>query len=1440
MNSRHSNNQTDRPITVWGYQTASVLGILFLIAQICGTVPMAYSQSAVYVDDQPAAQALIKQALFLYNQRRLTESATRLQKLMEQYPRSVTHTQGSLHTDALRWTRQFIASNPQLLDTYRELHDPLAQHALKRALTPAPNLSALDALVQKYFLSPSGLEAGLALSALLLEKGRPLDAAGVLDQLQTHPSLPTKNERWHLLQCIAGLYGNDARRLDQHEQELRLLKSIGALGSLAKLKSSLERHSDKSFSSVDLLPKAEIPKAGKPFWIQQTPTKPEYLKTTQASGPIYARGYDPEEAYLLPVLHQDVIFVNDGQSLLAYQRYTGRSVWAKPFKLDPKYDQKQFQYPSGRPRPYDQRNVAIAGRRLIAVMGFAPGTSHSSPKGSGGLICVDKNTGRLLWQYTPVQLHPKLDNTYMHGIVQQAGGRIYLVLNRSQPNGGRSAYVAAVNAQDGKLLWYRLVSNVSTSRLGMVSPLARFTLTGGRLYMADNLGIVCCLNSRTGSMIWLRANVASPKTAAEADRRARLRLSTGKVARPILLDKGLLVAFKGDATNALLLDPDTGQQIINEKAEPVELSAAQWNQADHLIKVGSDVLSIGKIAYLIDGQSLKMKWKAPMPDQAGLVGRPCVTKDLLIVPLRKHLHLIKLVDGKPLDPIPYFTQEDQDISLESGNVLALDGQLIISTRDNRLVTHIAFDHIVKLLRTNIKQNPEESAPGLTLAEVAIMSLSRTPIPGEAQQALLDGLDHALAVSQQPQSKQLLQEQIFRRIVTLLDQMKQTDLTLRNQLFDRLARSAVYPQQKVAFRLRKAAFLLQNGQSNLALQRAIDLYQSILNNPTLWPQMTALPNQTVSAGYEARRRLEQWYETAGPGQVREIYASHDQLALELLENLEAKLKQSADLGARPSRQLIDEFQGLTDSFPIAHAAPKALWNAAEAYRSHGDDHRAIGQLHKALHSKALHQEASLHALLGQIVGRLADTYQKLGKPDQAQWVLLKAQKRHPNLRALRGQEQVSIDAWLSDLASKKRIELTLPNFTAPMAAPKILSGQLLTSSANRPAHWATDSVLIAQKGQIHFYRDPALAKPLWSRTIKNGLVRLLAMNRNWIFLLDGHELSCLSKADGNLRWGPVDLNRAIKMEPNAADEQAIPDLLSRVAFNDQLVCLADPLGRILSIDIADGKLLWRQELPLRHLTHLSLHEQVLALAGTIEKSGRQGMILALDPASGRPLFPGKLVDPPNWLNAQISNRILYSTRTSLSALDLHTGKRLWQTQQQIGMALTGVGAVHDRQVLLQQRNGSVLMVTLVTGKQPRQVVASQIEPTERNSISIMAVADQWQIQTHRQLVSLSAQGKMCWEDSISQLDRGGSCQGQLISRQCILAFVEQPGTKGKVTYRLLLLDRKRNGGVLNPDLQASILPLDHPVEQAILLNGRLIIGSGQKIIVISGRDVSKAP
>jgi len=98
-------------------------------------------------------------------------------------------------------------------------------------------------------------------------------------------------------------------------------------------------------------------------------------------------------------------------------------------------------------------------------------------------------------------------------------------------------------------------------------------------------------------------------------------------------------------------------------------------------------------------------------------------------------------------------------------------------------------------------------------------------------------------------------------------------------------------------------------------------------------------------------------------------------------------------------------------------------------------------------------------------------------------------------------------------------------------------------------------------------------------------------------------------------------------------------------------------KVQAIDVYTGRRLWQAELPFHH----SLNDQIVALDDALYVAGRN-MCLMLDPASGRPLarfnLPADLAGP--WLNLRVcGTHLIGQSGKELVCMDRHTGRVEWR-------------------------------------------------------------------------------------------------------------------------------------------------------------------------------------
>ncbi len=1459
-----------------------VAGLLVVACAISSSLHAQSDATPVYIEDSPDADDLVKQAQVLRDQKRLTETAAMYQRIATDFGRKLMKLEGPIYVDARRWVRMTVAADAPLLAAYRALHEPVAARATEEAMKPSPRLEALEQVAQRYGLCDAGLDAALRAAALHLERGQPIDAGNLLDEFADHPGIAGQRVRWHQLRATSAMYARDPIRLAQHTKALADLKSAGAIREIQEWQSQLANRADEpARTSLAAMPHVELPNPpGKPLFVREAQTEADAPR-----GPSTDPSRQPnrsDDHHMIPTVVGDTIYINTGLTLRALDRSSLSDIWATPFApggVDgTAYD--RFGVLGRDQAVRDQRGVLIDGERIVAVMG------RVSSQGRGQVMAgtpdtmmvgVGRADGRPVWRKTAEQFDATFEQSFFHGTPVGGDGRAYIMVRRSQNSGFRDAYVLAVNTHDGGLIWKRHISSTTpgfTSR-GFTHLLAH----GGRLYVADNLGAIACLDGRTGAMRWLhrmsqfkvvRAGPSSGNNAAWS------------VNAPVLCKAGLVVSPFMAGTSAILLDPDTGKKLRDLDTEP-------FVNAAYIMALGDgDLLTIGATIHRIFGASLETQWAASTGEAGVPAARGVVVGNRVMIPTGNWIVTINLDTGK----------KEPDVPLDvAGNLLALDGQMVV-TAGTTIRSYMTWPVVYENLTSRIRRNPTDAQAGLALAHAALAS-------GKADEAL-EGVDHVVAVLRhravtrpdglRPEADEVHTE-LFQQLMRLSDKGLTKDVPLRGELFDRIAKATVTPRDEVQYHLAFASFLLESPWPETEqLDRRRDAarhFQTVLENPLLAGQLVPRLGAWQQGGVEARMKLAAMIERFG----RAVYEEFDDRAAEELNRL--TLGGDAD-----AAQLIE----LTRKYPLAKSTGAALLAAGEALARSGRHVDAITQLRRA------YRERSAMPIRARIIGRLVDQYIRIGKPLRARQWLTRADR--DNIHPVRDGKPVTARAWLADLGNEAVGLQTLPDLREKLGKPSILAGTLLLPRTQPRDQWPLDRVMMQFGGQIQLRGGPAFER-LWETKLEPEAELLWLNDTLCLFWIESSQtLVALDARSGKLLWQPLKTQTLLKdMAGPAAgggdrpqpflplipegparrrfimrdgvlidigndapllfqdqpggrgntnkltmNGQQVPagaafaDRPVRVIINDAIACIADASGRLIGIDMDSGQVQWRVQAPFDRVHHLAISGECIAAAGHIEAMANtetsRSIIIALDALTGDVITQVEAPANLMWLGLSEGDSLIYvdqpADRREKSKITVHRlpdGELDWRADLSTGR-VDGVTLAGESILVL--IDGSNLMVVEPLARIVRDPLGSVlIERTD--GVDVAPAGDRWHLLTPNRCAAVRSDSRMIWRDGID--DDAGSRVVQMVGRDRMLvvtyagdddlAALRLPPPQRlpdpriqedfTVTYRLFLLDRQ--GGSILQEYRLPLTAARIDPQQCMLLNHHLLLGIGAQTMVI---------
>jgi hypothetical protein len=739
--------------------------------------------------------------------------------------------------------------------------------------------------------------------------------------------------------------------------------------------------------------------------------------------------------------------------------------------------------------------------------------------------------------------------------------RVFVLIRRSQMSGFQDEYLAALDARTGKPLWRRYLSSAVAPNRSANRPMSQMLLSGGRLYLADNLGAVTCVRARDGVALWTNVLPDRPD-ALEAMGRPRPTSAPWQVGPPVLVEAGLIVPSVDTNMPARLLDPATGKKLR-------DLTGSAWAEPDYLIEANGHVLSVGPALHLLDGKTLEIKWTRRVASgaDARLQGRAAVTADSVIVPLRDRLEVLSLADGQPIA---------SHAMAEPGSVLPLPDQLVITDLD-AVRSHMPWDVAYATLQKRMEADKTDPMPALALAHLATNA--------NQPAAVLQGVDAALESLRQRQAAlagdathadaaAAMQHEVFRQMLDFATRPGPTDATLRRALFDRLPAASGNPADEVAYRFAFGAFL-----EGVQPTEAADHYQAILMDPTLAGQLYQRGVMSLQAGLEARRRLKGMVATAG----QRVYERYDAAAAQRLAEVTAGVPDPAAL------------LEIAKQYPVAQAAPQALLAAGERMVASGNPAAAVPHLKHAF-------EIGDATVKARAAGAVVQAHLAQQRAGQARHWLLTVRRRSPELQPIRDGQPVSTDAWLAELAGQPQGDGRLASLDLPLGSPVTIEGRLLVPTAQSEETWPTDSLLVFSRGMVRMLRTsqgegaPAGFAPVWELPIERAAPVVLRFDQDQVVLWYDHNFTAqaIDARTGKPAWEVIDAKARLaevgdeqqRRQAANEDEKAFMDVLNPggmdmrrfrrlqamrrgeardepsyfVKVNESVICLADRTGR----------------------------------------------------------------------------------------------------------------------------------------------------------------------------------------------------------------------------------------------------------------------------------------
>lgn len=559
---------------------ALVLLVLAWIGLLAATTGAPAQQVQIQIGNTPTPANEDPYGVYLPTDRTLSRGVTRAKERLEsgEYNEALAFLQQLLdrnedvfvddgsdanHLEGLKaGARKLIAGLPKAgREMYELLHTAAARRELDAALA-AGDRNALAQLVRRYLLTGPGCEAAFVLAQAELDRGHPLSAAHLYEQLLSDPVAAARFEPQ--LSLLAALSWRAAGRTDTAAETLRTLaqKYPDAKVELAGRSVALPKYSE---SNEDLLAWLDD-KVGSSHAVDAT--KSDWLTSrgdgtrnaaSEGGAPHWSARWlsrvvnDPRfEKFLIerremaeqqgvvaipaarPIATGNVVLMRTPQNVVAIDWQTGKRIWETREEESAAREQYLAEFTSGAnmdelsvlSHPLEQRvwddtltmSLSSDGQRAYALSGmsllerddqsaFGIGPGFGSPYGAAAaptnrLTAYELATeGKLAWEIDGVNATGDLAGVFFLGAPLAIDGSLYVLAEI------RSAiYLLSLEPTTGKLQWRQQLAGLELGialdpqrRLNAATP----SYSAGILVCPTTAGIVVAVDTIRREFAWV-------------------------------------------------------------------------------------------------------------------------------------------------------------------------------------------------------------------------------------------------------------------------------------------------------------------------------------------------------------------------------------------------------------------------------------------------------------------------------------------------------------------------------------------------------------------------------------------------------------------------------------------------------------------------------------------------------------------------------------------------------------------------------------------------------------------------------------------------------------------------------------------------------------------------------------------------------------------------
>lgn len=1424
----------------------SVAGLVACVGMV-GTAGAQQLQSTpVYPDDSPQAQGALDRAGELSAAGNIAEAARVIQQLLDTDAERVVPDPEDPKLFVCLRTRanRLLVQSPALLERYRTVEEPRARDQLARGEFVQTERSRL--------MTRSGLQAALRCAERDLESARFEAARLGLEQLEGHPDrkdpeLSTACAA--MARRVAQYIGRESVRAwaQRWTTEAGGTEAVGPAivpPPRAALRSESPVPTGGRFEETALDAESLVKSPLQSVWISEQVRRD--LGDAIDLGAREGRGSNQPpgsmEPWVYPTAFGDMVFINDGTTTSAMDRYTLAPIWSVrpksigdevPDPYDPSGEESMFRQGMGRLLE-DTVSVAVGGGVAVSCSGLSYASGREDVE---RIHAFDAATGRELWSVHVARLADGLENSGIRGMPVIEGDTLVVGVKKTgQARRLLGLYLVGLDVRDGSTKWSRLLGSAGVLPRGGSGRIADSPVVSeGIVYRSDEMGLVAAVEAASGRPRWVRTlDPGEP----------RLRESTGawSTSTPIIDGKRLLV-LSPDHQRLLILDAETGKLLATRMTRPL-------GDPNYLVKVGGSLACLGDRAVFVDLDRVadgEIR-ESPVFTTYNPTGRAVAAGGLLLVPTGEGLLQI--------DPAAPQKPKVLEIA-HSGNVV-VNGEHLLVTDATRLHSYLVWDKAEKLVQGRISASPRDPRPAITYAELACRA-------GKSEQ-LIAAMDTAIrAISLDPGSAIASQSRrdLFELAAVILKrglapEPAQSgapgaafvesaaapagdwgppihDLTVLDAVLQRMSRCAESDSEQTLALLLTGSMRQAQGASD----RAVAAYQEIIQSPSLSSSAYIAGNMQVRADAEASRLVRELVRVVGP----RVYGAFDAEAARAL----------AELGQSPRSAALED---LVRQYPAAAQNAGILTRAGDEQLAAGDASAAATLYERALASAEEAVATGRDELLpsiGVVGGKLAMTLTAQDQPASALRLLKRLSKDYPRLTlAVDGGADAAVRGLEVKVAASSR-----PAKIGTKLGPDVqaLEGWVLVPTMSRErAPAPTEHVLLFSAGnrQLALWGvsgESSGLRKAWTRDVGPTPPLVVRIDSAAALLFwqtpEGGELERVDLADGQSMWrtasfdsmAPAPAGDAMAATDPRLTPVATPldgpvklsDLV--VALDERTAILAQRGGRVVAIDLASGKPLWTQASAMHRVFDASVGSGKVLLAGANERPRPDGLgsdqipiLRSLDARSGQVL---QTVSSPfghlRWVRVVSEDLAIVGFADAVVGMDLRAGRELWTNNADAARHTLDAWVLGPRLVLMDDER-NLWIASATTGKLTTSPIPGSARISEHGPVRAQEIGESIVFAADRGMLVIGPTGELAGMDPLGSLSE---LVTPVVAERFAVAVDSGLSRQGDTqTFRLMLLDTM-SGKLVQ---QQTIAAYDAPKALAVL-DGRIVVTCGAVTLVI---------